>query len=149
MWDLATLLMTSIGIECVQLSSSYDTNTTAFPLCQFFTSTYTHTIHQEPQSQHVPSVLDKSRWKTHRHWDNMSQFPQGKTAPIRHRSHECRTKSYFTPAILPVVLSKTTLFSLRDVTVGKEISLLEHPVVTEFWEWLVFMCRVWKLLEGL
>lgn len=51
-------------------------------------------------------------------------------------------KSYFTPVILPVVLSKTTLLSLRDVTVGKEISLLQHPVVTRFWELLGFLCRI-------
>lgn len=51
-------------------------------------------------------------------------------------------KSYFTPAILPVVLSKTTLLSLRDVTVGKEISLLQHPVVIVFWELFVFLCGI-------
>lgn len=147
-WHLATL-MTSIGIECVQSSSSYDTNARAFPLCHFFTSTYTHDSSRATVTTRPECTGQITKKNTHLHWDNMSQFPQGKTAPIRHRSHECRTKSYVTPAILPVVLSKTTLLSLRDVTVGKEISLLQHPVVTEFWEWLVFMCRVWKLLEGL
>lgn len=61
-------------------------------LCAVSLHRHTHTVHLEPQPQHVPSGLNKSRWKEHLHSGNMSQFPQGKTAPIRHRSHVCRKK---------------------------------------------------------
>lgn len=61
---------------------------------------------------------------TNAHRGFVSQFPQGKAALIHHKKPRVQ-KSYFTPVILPVIFCKTTLLSLRDVTVGKEIISLK------------------------
>lgn len=58
-------------------------------------------------------------------------------------------KSYFTPVILPVVLPKTTLLNLRDVTVGKKNQLIAAPCCYQVLGTLRFSVQNIKLLKGL
>lgn len=113
MWDRTRLIMYSRGLQSwfvmgkcgiqqpywwfpsessVFSNHPHTIQTQEHSLCAISLHQHTHTVHLKPQSQHVPSGLNKSRWKEHLHSGNMSQFPQGKTAPIRHRSHEYRKK---------------------------------------------------------
>lgn len=122
MWHLATWLMILLIIKCLEFSDHPRTIQTqehsrwAVPLHE-----HTYTVHQEPQPRHAPRVLNKSQWKKHLHSANVPvSTRQGSTNTSQKPwvQDKKKKKSYFTPVILPVVLSKTTLLSLRDVTVG-------------------------------
>lgn len=56
------------------------------------------------------------RYCTHTEQQTKSRFPQANAALIHHRSRKINDH-HRTPIILPVILCKTTLLSLRDVTV--------------------------------
>lgn len=108
------------------------------------------------QQIHTASVLHtQERWKEKRktHWGTVlcskSRFPQGNAALIHHKSRE--NDHCFTPMILPVVLCKTTLLSLRDVTVGAKVKTKSILLTKSFinmifeqdWSWNgFFKCEV-------
>lgn len=53
---------------------------------------HTYTVHQDPQFTTRPKCAKQITMKKKIYTPLMCQFLQGKAAPIRHRSHECRRK---------------------------------------------------------
>lgn len=62
MWHLVTSLTILLSINCLELTHRPRMiQTREHSLCAVSLHQHTYTFHQEPQSRHVPTVLNKSQ----------------------------------------------------------------------------------------
>lgn len=96
-----------------------------------------YTMNQEPQSHTTrPESTERTTIQNNKHvycvfFVFTISTRQGSTDTSQKRGAKINDH-HFTPVILPVIVCKTTILSLRDVTVGKEIILLTKSVVNMF-----------------
>lgn len=94
-----------------------------------------YTMNQEPQSHTTrPECTERTTIQNNTYiavFVFMVSTRQGSTDTSQKQGAKINDH-HFTPVILPVIVCKTTILSLRDVTVGKEIILLTKSIVNMF-----------------